>query len=119
MMKMLISYIRKLTQKENDALRKKTLLFVACIGIALIMIGNFFSMNQQNDASEIMENHPDDERKIGESPSIADIEQKYESDLVLLLNDVAGISDVSVMINVDSTYIQIYETEQISRQQIT
>lgn len=115
---MISQFIRKLINKENTVLRKKTLLFVACVGIALVLIGNFFSIDDKNETIR-MEDPLETIANSTEYPTISEIEKMYEDSLILLLNDVAGISEVNVMINVDSTYIQIYESEQTSRQQIT
>lgn len=51
--------------------------------------------------------------------AIASIEKAYESELKDTLETMSGVSDVSVIVNVDSTEEKVYEKNAVSQHQIT
>jgi stage III sporulation protein AG len=51
--------------------------------------------------------------------TIASIEKAYESELKDTLETMSGVSDVSVIVNVDSTEEKVYEKNAVSQHQIT
>ena len=103
---------------QNNHQKKKTIiLLLAALGLLFIFISNLlFTSKTEEINEEIILN---DEKQLSDSPTINEIEQMYENNLVQLLNEVSGISNVDVIVNVDSTYIQIYDSNEISRKQTT
>src|SRR5699024_5144818 len=96
------------------------------IGLLLIFFSNI--MNKNND-SEINNDLPpaviDDHVESEESDltltksDVAELEKKYATDLEVMLNKLTGITDAEVMINLDSTNINVYEKNIIKGQQTT
>src|SRR5699024_1648969 len=51
--------------------------------------------------------------------SVHELEESYTTDLERMLNEIEGVSEASVLINLDSTDIKIYERNLIKGQQTT
>src|SRR5699024_4341744 len=103
---------------QNNHQKKKTIiLLLAALGLLFILFSNLlFTSNPEESHEEML---LEVEKNANESPTIKEIEQMYENNLVQLLNEVSGISNVDVIVNVDSTYIQIYDSNEVSRKQTT
>ena len=73
-------------------------------------------INQQN------MNHMDTDDEIEEVAllkNVSEIESNYEADLKSMLNQIKGVSEVEIMVNVDSTNVQVYEKDLIVGAQTT
>src|SRR5690625_7669353 len=87
------------------------------MGILLIIVSNIFS-TKENVTSQIEHEtySPKKDEDIEEVSLIAnvnEIEENYENQLQVMLNEVIGLSEVEVMINIDSTNVNIYEKDLI------
>lgn len=63
-----------------------------------------------------------EEREIEEVSlitNVSEIEAHYEKSLQTMLNQIQGVSEVEVMVNVDSTNVQVYEKDLIVGKQST
>lgn len=47
------------------------------------------------------------------------METMYENDLQKMLNEIKGVSEVEVMVNIDSTNVQLYEKDTVQGMQST
>src|SRR5690625_234517 len=126
--------IRKLLQYFNidfDKLPKryKYLVIIGLIGIMLMLVSSIFS-NKQNDSIieeqkpplTVNENDLEDHEQIDKeeaSTIIEQLEKDIENQLVTMLEASENLSDVEVMVNVDSTNIYIYEKDMMKGKQIT
>lgn len=126
--------IRKLLQYFNidfDKLPKryKYLVIIGLIGIMLMLVSSIFS-NKQNDSIieeqkpplPVNENDLEDHEQIDKeeaSTIIEQLEKDIENQLVTMLEASDNLSDVEVMVNVDSTNIYIYEKDMMKGKQIT
>src|SRR5690625_1275286 len=126
--------IRKLLQYFNidfDKLPKryKYLIIIGLIGIMLMLVSSIFS-NKQNDSIieeqrpplPVNENDLEDHEQIDKeeaSTIIEQLEKDIENQLVTMLEASDSLSDVEVMVNVDSTNIYIYEKDMMKGKQIT
>src|SRR5690625_1700027 len=125
--------IRKLLQYFNidfDKLPKryKYLIIIGLIGIMLMLVSSIFS-NKQNDSIieeqrpplPVNENDLEDHEQIDKeeaSTIIEQLEKDIENQLVTMLEASDSLSDVEVMVNVDSTNIYIYEKDMMKGKQI-
>ncbi|MGM8213471.1 stage III sporulation protein AG [Virgibacillus sp. W0430] len=106
---------------------KKTsyLIVIALVGILLIIISNTITSmsNNEDDAEKIQieENLPE-KKEVTETSvmtAVDDLETSYENELKAMLEKINGVSNVEVMVNLDSTNIKIYEKNLIVGQQKT
>ena len=102
--------------------KRKYMLIIAMVGIVFILISNLFSGGEKSspeppDADAVNEEEPILEVSLNES--VEDLEKQYESELVSMLNQIKGISETEVMINVDSTNEQVYEKNRTKASQTT
>src|SRR5699024_10804960 len=50
---------------------------------------------------------------------VSDMEQHYEKSLQTMLNEITGVSEVEIMVNIDSTNVHVYEKDLIVGTQTT
>lgn len=103
--------------------KRKYLLLIALIGILLIVFSNLFSgSNKEKQDSPPTIDSAESEEELEEVSLIKDvkeIENSYEKSLQDMLNKIQGVSEVEVMVNVDSTNVQVYEKDLIVGGQTT
>lgn len=122
-------------ESKNKKISKKTgyLITIALIGLFLLIIGNLF-MGSKNEAdieqpsmsikeSSSSSSSPTASKSEDDSDSslsdVNDLEKNYEKDLRDMLENIDHVSNVEVMINLDSTKIKVYEDNLITSQQTT
>lgn len=106
-------------QKE----KRKWLLIIALVGILFIVIGDFFQKKEDPNLSS----NANVEEQLSQAEleevvlvkNVAEMEALYETDLTKMLNKISGVSEVEVMVNIDSTNIQMYEKDTVQGTQST
>lgn len=123
----LIEKLKKLIQNylqvDKDNKKRKYVLIVGLVAILLIIVGNLLSpknkfeggMNQETDVVVKEE----DIEEVSLISNVTEIESSYEKDLQAMLNQIKGVSEVEVMVNVDSTNVNVYEKDLILGTQTT
>lgn len=101
-------------------------LLVGCIGVALMITGNLLtnSTDEEEPTLPVYQEDQEDEAVFGtrasaEPNSMADYEIQYENQLKEALEQVVGLSDVSVMINLAETERYVYEKDTNTKVQNT
>jgi len=106
-----------------DGKKKKYIIVIAIIGLALILVGNLLTKEQeQNPTPKIehqVEQTDDALEEVSLTEKVTEVEGGYEADLQAMLNQIKGVSKVEVMVNVDSTNVQVYEKDLIVGKQTT
>src|SRR5690625_464357 len=77
------------------------------MGILLFIVSNIFS-TKENVTSQIehetySKKKDEDIEEVSLIANVNEIEENYENQLQVMLNEVIGLSEVEVMINIDST----------------
>lgn len=111
------NFIQNYFQKGTENKKRNYVLAIALIAILFILIGNLLSpknelegeINQETDA-KVQE---DDIEEVSLIKNVNEIEASYEKDLQAMLNQIKGVSEVEVMVNVDSTNVNVYEKDLI------
>lgn len=97
---------------------------IALIGVLLILISNVLQPNKE-DALQVTEDldvaSNTEEENTAESfvDDVAEMENHYEKTLISMLNGINGVSEVEIMVNIDSTDVQVYEKDLIVGTQTT
>ena len=116
-----------LKQKHSDRKLTKSnyIIIIGCIGVILLILSQMF---QSEESAEVEREQPYVEN-VGEktealtsnsrSDPLDELEQAYEIDLSLMLEEIAGISNVEVMVNLDATGEKVYEKNLIVGTQTT
>lgn len=123
MIEKLKSFIKKLTEEKQHNKKWKYIIAVALIGVLLILLSNMFQPNQQEGLS--LNNEVDVTTKQREEPEtslvqdVSEMEIHYEKTLQAMLNEITGVSEVEIMVNIDSTNVQVYEKDLIVGTQTT
>lgn len=123
MIEKLKNFIQNYFGKGTENKKQKYVLAIALIAILFILLGNLLSpkneldteLNQETDA-KVQE---DDIEEVSLIKNVNEIEASYEKDLQVMLNQIKGVSEVEVMVNVDSTNVNVYEKDLIMGNQST
>ncbi len=123
MIEKLKNFIQNYFRKGTENKKRKYVLAIALIAILFILLGNLLSpkneldteLNQETDA-KVQE---DDIEEVSLIKNVNEIEASYEKDLQVMLNQIKGVSEVEVMVNVDSTNVNVYEKDLIMGNQST
>ena len=129
------SWIKKQFFKDNQSNHKKGkyiyLIVVLTLGTMIMLISNLFINNEssQNALPTFNNNNGDNQSKedvetFGKKDStgnnlISDYEHAYEAQLKEALDTIVGVSDVTVVVNVDATEKQVLEKNRKSQTQLT
>jgi stage III sporulation protein AG len=127
-----LSWIGKLFSKEEQPEKKagkyQYLVVVLLFGALIMLISNFFFKDNNGNSSlpVIGKSTTKEEsvetfggKKSSESDLITNYEKYYESQLKEALEEIAGVSDVSVVVNVDATEKKILEKNKVTKSQKT
>jgi stage III sporulation protein AG len=124
------SWFKKWLSKENTSDKKVSkyqyMILVICIGAAFMLAGNILFKKQTTtpDIPTISTTKAQDVpafglKKSSGNKAISDYEQEYESQLKEALNEMLGVDDVKVVVNIDSTEEKVLEKNKVSKNQIT
>lgn len=123
MIKKIREFIQQYLEKSNDHKKYRLVVIIALIGALFIIVSNLFSPS--NNMDKMVNDQLDtstEEREIEEVSlitNVSEIEAHYEKSLQTMLNQIQGVSEVEVMVNVDSTNVQVYEKDLIVGKQST
>ncbi|MFD1038449.1 stage III sporulation protein AG [Virgibacillus byunsanensis] len=115
--------------KNSKKFFKKTgyLLVIGLLGLLLLIVGNAFTTSSEDEPNNnddlIIQPKKETKETFSEDKSttsdVDELEATYQKDLVEMLDKIQGVSDVEVMINLDSTKVKVYERNLITGQQTT
>ncbi|MFD1018706.1 stage III sporulation protein AG [Thalassobacillus hwangdonensis] len=114
-----------LKNEEGSKLNKKGyVVLVGLIGLLLLLVGNIFQGDpssgekvEHGAGQEESSNIPASKTISGEN--IGELEGHYEKQLTALLENIKGVSDVELMINLEATKEKVYDKNLIIGQQTT
>ncbi|WP_404452976.1 stage III sporulation protein AG [Virgibacillus necropolis] len=115
--------------KKAPVKKSKYLIVIGITGLLLLIIGNVFS-NSSTESNENPtigntvvtqqeETKPTFSEKKSTTSNVKDLEASYEKELQDLLDKIKGVSEVEIMVNLDSTKIKVYEKNLITGKQTT
>ncbi|WP_394232916.1 stage III sporulation protein AG [Niallia oryzisoli] len=127
------SWLKKQFSKEEQGENKKGkypyLVLVVLFGAGFMLVGNLFigGESPQNPLPAFNNNDETQQEEVetfGQSKSsgnsvIEEYEQAYETQIKEALDSIVGVSDVTVVVNVDSTEQKVLETNKKTQTQVT
>lgn len=118
--------IKSNNDNKQGSKKIKYLIVIGLIGLLLIILGNTFTSTpkevKQNSFKKGSEENAIEEvvsKEVSAESEVGELEASYEKDLQAMLNKIKGVSEVEVMVNIDSTNVKIYEKNLIKGQQTT
>lgn len=116
---------RTLFQKSDKSNKVRNIVVIGFIGLLFIVISNLFTTEdklegqgqlviEQEDTGEL---HTKNDTAL--IVNVDEIEKRYEQDLQDMLNNIQGVSDVDVMVNLHSTNVNVYEKNKSLGKQTT
>lgn len=122
MIKKIRELLQQYLEKSKENKKYRFLIVIALIGALFIILSNLFSPSNNIDKMVDEVDKAADESEIEEVSlitNVSEIEAHYEKSLQSMLNQIQGVSEVEVMVNVDSTNVQVYEKDLIVGKQST
>ncbi|SEM88768.1 stage III sporulation protein AG [Mesobacillus persicus] len=127
-----VNWIKNQLSKKDVTQDKKGtkypyLLIAALFGVAIMLVGNLFTNDTStSDGITAFSNNANQEdepafgqKKTSENNMISDYEDEYERELKEALEEIAGVTDVTVVVNVDATEKKILEKNTVTQSQTT
>lgn len=115
-----------LREKINGSKKTAYVVIIGLVSLLVILVGNIFSTSsQENLGQEIprMELESESEQVSSQESTttsdVGELEANYKKQLEDMLEKIDGVSEVEVMVNLDSTNIKVYEKNLIKGQQHT
>jgi stage III sporulation protein AG len=126
------SWLKRLTSKEEGSDKKagkyQYMLLVLCIGAAFMIVGNvlFTDKSTPEDSPAVKNVNEETEdvaafslKKNSGNQAISDYEETYEKQLKKALEEMLGVNDVMVVVNIDSTDKKVLEKNKVTKSQTT
>jgi stage III sporulation protein AG len=111
---------------DHNTKKSRYILLVFAAGILFMLVSNLFSGDTTQSSTEAFNNQSAGEdtetfgaKKDVESLAITEYETNYENELKDALETITGVSDVTVVVNVDATETKVLEKNTVSRSQTT
>ncbi|MET3699191.1 stage III sporulation protein AG [Bacillus oleivorans] len=130
-----LTWIKKWLQQESSSSKGENkkpskyqyLLVVLLAGVAIMLVGNVFSSNQEGQSAQTFSDKNESEedvpalgpKKSEDTITMSDFERMYETQIKDALDQIVGVSDAAVMVNVASTATNVYEKNQTTQEQTT
>ncbi|GGF08305.1 stage III sporulation protein AG [Halobacillus andaensis] len=110
-----------LSSKEGQKLNKpKYLIIIGLVGVMFILLSNWFQTpNPTAPPPPTNESSASEEETEDISLSVDQLESEYEQQLKPLLENIQGVSDVDLMINLAATEEKVYDKNLIIGKQTT
>lgn len=127
MIKQLLQFIRNENGDQKPNKKWNYIIILICLSLLLILLGKVFSPK----TDETEESQPiiiEQEKEAAKNSSqqeqirqttIREMELSYEKQLTEVLEKVSGISEIDVMVNLDSTDISVFEKNTMTGKQVT
>lgn len=125
-------FFEKFLQPKNPDGSKNTssklgyILILGLVGILLIILNNIFSASKEgSEMDRPYEEQQTEEIQVSNTETqdgtatVKELEKSFEADLEEMLNKIQGVSEAEVMVNLNSTDVQVYEKNIIKGQQTT
>ncbi|MCD4839951.1 stage III sporulation protein AG [Neobacillus sedimentimangrovi] len=129
------TWIKKLLKKDeregksgSKSGKYQYMILVLCIGAAFMIIGNMvFKSDDRSSVVPVATNAQTETedvpafglKKNTGNKEIVEYEEKYEDQLRKALQEVLGVDDVTVMVNIDSTDKKVLEKNTVTKSQTT
>src|SRR5699024_1772107 len=102
------------------------LLIIGLIGLFILLVSNIFSSSKQEETipdTPINTNDVDTQQTTSKDNrdhhDKEELEKNYQTQLEEMIENIQGVTNVEVMINLDSTHVQVYEKNIITGNQTT
>lgn len=110
--------------KKNQKVRYFLILLL--VGIMFMLLSDFLLKDQKEEDAAIVSNQIVEQEEIetfrektDKKWTIQDYEEKFENQLKTALEDISGVGEVTVLVNVEATERKVYESNAVLKNQIT
>lgn len=122
MIEKLKEIVKNLFKHDAHKQKWKYIIAILLIGVLLIFVSNIMQPSNQNqfeieEDEEVTSNQEENDDSFVND--VEEMEVHYEKTLQAMLNEITGVSEVDIMINIDSTNVQVYEKDLITGTQTT
>ncbi|GAB6931897.1 stage III sporulation protein AG [Calditerricola satsumensis] len=94
------------------------LILILCVGVGVMLVSNTLAIEKDTPPEPMARDAPAAAPGGGEPQTIKQLEEHYESQLREMLELVMGVSDVSVMVSLETSPEQVVQVNRDNRQQV-
>lgn len=126
MIRRIIDFFQSKDKSSSSYKKYSYVIIIGLIGLMLLLLGNAFNGSNGKkdleneiaiDSAEAKQVSSKEESTL--TSNVDELEESYKKDLEDMLSMIKGVSEVEVMVNLDSTNIKVYEKNLISGKQLT
>lgn len=127
-----LSWLKNIVSKGESSDKKsgkyQYMILVLCIGAAFMIVGNvlFSDKSAPQDSKAVSGSQAEASdveafslKKDSNNKTISDYEEEYEKQLTKALEEMLGVNDVTVVVNIDSTDKKVLEKNSVTKSQTT
>lgn len=111
--------------KGKSSLKLRYFIVLGLAGLLLLLISSLFSNNERDEKEMVTDSLDKEKMEVTQESTeavpneINQLASSYEQDLINMLNKIQGVSEAEVMVNLDSSDVNVYERNLISGVQTT
>ncbi|WP_037463589.1 stage III sporulation protein AG [Shimazuella kribbensis] len=97
------------------------LILVGCVGVGILLFSSFLTTQEEDATSNPLTTEQSDSKPTGslQQNGMKGYEEQFENELSTILSKVVGVSDVSVVVNIDSTEEEVLQSDIHESEQTT
>jgi stage III sporulation protein AG len=95
------------------------LILLGCLGLGVLLFSSFLTTQEEDAAPSPFANKEQTSKPAVQQNGMEAYEQQFESELATNLSKVVGVSDVSVVVNLDSTEEEVLQSDTREANQTT
>jgi stage III sporulation protein AG len=97
------------------------LILVGCVGAGILLFSSFLTTQEEDATSNPLATEQRDSKPSGnmQQNGMKGYEEQFENELSTILSKVVGVSDVSVVVNLDSTEEEVLQSDTHESEQTT
>ncbi|MCP8616821.1 stage III sporulation protein AG [Salirhabdus salicampi] len=122
-MKNILSFLKLKRDEDGKPTKMSYVILIGLLGLLLMLTNNLFKDQSQTTEPPIGESLEDEalfkQNKEEKSEEVLQMEERLEGQLKQILDQINGISEAEVMINLDATNLKVYEKNTIVGKQTT
>ncbi|MBS4176381.1 stage III sporulation protein AG [Lederbergia citrea] len=112
---------------EKNSVKLYYLIILLVLGVVFMMLGSFWKGDSGNQTTEVFNNQNNDidstetfgQKKLDNKDGMKDFENQYENQLKEALEEIVGVTSVTVVVNVESTERKVFEKNTTLKNQTT
>lgn len=119
MLKRMLDAVEKRFTDERKKKGFRWFVLIFCVGLGMMLLSSFFEVEKKAVDTTVLEQKSDSAYVKPSANVIQQYEQQYNEQLAEMLGQIAGVSDVTVFVNLDSGEEEVFASDNRKTEQTT